>query len=159
MQHTLSVQIARFMGPTWAHLGPVVPWWAPCWPREPCYLGVLLLKRTVETKWSAYWLKIKRQQTQWNIAKPVRGWLSSNSIGVTWTVALINMRLFVHFQLNRIIMTKNNYWRDRWGLYWWYRMFDLAQRIFTSALTYKLMSINVAARHTNRKLHYLLCIM
>ena len=22
-----------------AHLGPVVPRWAPCWPHEPCYLG------------------------------------------------------------------------------------------------------------------------
>ena len=30
-------QIARFMGPTWAHLGPVSPRWAPCWPHEPCY--------------------------------------------------------------------------------------------------------------------------
>ena len=31
--------IARFMGPTWAHLGPTGPRWAPCWPHEPCYLG------------------------------------------------------------------------------------------------------------------------
>ena len=27
------------MEPTWAHLGPVGPRWAPCWPNEPCYLG------------------------------------------------------------------------------------------------------------------------
>ena len=32
-------QITRFMGPTWAHLGPVVPRWAPCSPHETCYLG------------------------------------------------------------------------------------------------------------------------
>ena len=35
--------IARFMGLTWgqhgAHLGPVGPRWAPCWPHEPCYQG------------------------------------------------------------------------------------------------------------------------
>ena len=27
-------QIAKFMGPTWAHLGPVGPRWAPCWPHD-----------------------------------------------------------------------------------------------------------------------------
>ena len=32
-------QIARFIGPTWGHLGPVGPRWAPCWPDEPCYEG------------------------------------------------------------------------------------------------------------------------
>ena len=32
-------QIAKFMGPTWVHLGPVGPRWAPCWPHEPCYQG------------------------------------------------------------------------------------------------------------------------
>ena len=26
-------------GPNGAHLGPVVPRWAPCWPHEPCYQG------------------------------------------------------------------------------------------------------------------------
>ena len=35
--------ITKFMGPTWgqhgAHLGPVGPWWAPCRPHEPWYLG------------------------------------------------------------------------------------------------------------------------
>ena len=31
--------IARFMGPTWAHLGPTGPRWATCWPHELCYLG------------------------------------------------------------------------------------------------------------------------
>ena len=31
--------IARFMGPTWAHLGPTGPRWAPCWPHDLCYLG------------------------------------------------------------------------------------------------------------------------
>ena len=32
---TTLTQIARFMGPTWGHLGPVGPRWAPCWPHEP----------------------------------------------------------------------------------------------------------------------------
>ena len=31
--------IARFMGPTWAHLGPVGPRWAPCRPHEPYLLS------------------------------------------------------------------------------------------------------------------------
>ena len=30
-------QISRFMGSTWAHLGPVGPRWTPCWLHEPCY--------------------------------------------------------------------------------------------------------------------------
>ena len=33
----ILTQIAKFMGPTWAHLGPVGPRWASCWPHEPCY--------------------------------------------------------------------------------------------------------------------------
>ena len=37
--NTLKPLIARFMGPTWAHLGPTGPRWAPCWPHELCYLG------------------------------------------------------------------------------------------------------------------------
>ena len=36
-------QIAKLMGPTWAHLGPVGPRWAPCWPHESCYQGCLKL--------------------------------------------------------------------------------------------------------------------
>ena len=32
--------IARFMGPTWAQLGPTGPRWAPSWPHELCYLGI-----------------------------------------------------------------------------------------------------------------------
>ena len=36
--HTMHAQIiARFMGQHGAHLGPVGPGWAPCWPHEPCY--------------------------------------------------------------------------------------------------------------------------
>ena len=44
----ISVQAARgtslprqqgSWGQHGAHLGPVVPRWAPCWPHEPCYLG------------------------------------------------------------------------------------------------------------------------
>ena len=35
-----KTQIARFMGPTWAHLDPVSPRWAPFWPNEPCYQGI-----------------------------------------------------------------------------------------------------------------------
>ena len=33
----ITTQIAKFMEPTWAHLGPVGPRWAPYWPHEPCY--------------------------------------------------------------------------------------------------------------------------
>ena len=32
-----STQIAKFKWPTWAHLCPVGPRWAPHWPHEPCY--------------------------------------------------------------------------------------------------------------------------
>ena len=39
--HHFSISlIAMFMGPTWAHLGPTGPRWAPCWPHELCYLGL-----------------------------------------------------------------------------------------------------------------------
>ena len=31
--------LAGCMGPTWGHLGPSRPRWAPCWPHELCYLG------------------------------------------------------------------------------------------------------------------------
>ena len=34
-----TIQIIKFMGPAWGHLGPVGPRWAPCWPHEPCYQG------------------------------------------------------------------------------------------------------------------------
>ena len=33
--------IPRFMGPTWGQLEPTGPKWAPCWPHELCYLGLL----------------------------------------------------------------------------------------------------------------------
>ena len=39
----VRTQIARFMGPTCGHLGPVGPRWAPCWPHEPCYQGTISL--------------------------------------------------------------------------------------------------------------------
>ena len=35
----ISTLISRFVGPTWAHLGPTGPRWAPCWPHELCYVG------------------------------------------------------------------------------------------------------------------------
>ena len=35
-------QIARFMGSSWGHLGPVGPIWVPCWSHEPCYQGLAL---------------------------------------------------------------------------------------------------------------------
>ena len=34
-------EITKFMGPTWAHLDPVGPRWALCWPHEPSYQGTL----------------------------------------------------------------------------------------------------------------------
>ena len=35
--------IARFMGPTRAHMGPKGPRWAPCLPHEPCSLGMFVI--------------------------------------------------------------------------------------------------------------------
>ena len=46
--------IARFMGPTWGHLGPTGPRWAPCWPHELCYLGDYSGLWLNETKWYTY---------------------------------------------------------------------------------------------------------
>ena len=37
--HLKISPIAKFMGNHGAHLGPVGPVWAPCWPHEPCYQG------------------------------------------------------------------------------------------------------------------------
>ena len=42
--------IARFMGPTWDHLGPTGPRWAPCWPHELCYLGVYAVKLAIRSE-------------------------------------------------------------------------------------------------------------
>ena len=36
--------IASSCGQHGAHLGPVGPRWAPCWPHEPCYLGIFISK-------------------------------------------------------------------------------------------------------------------
>ena len=40
---TQAVQMTWFLGPTWGQPGscPVSPMWAPCWPHQPCYQGVL----------------------------------------------------------------------------------------------------------------------
>ena len=46
-----STQIAKFMGPTWAHLGPVGPRWAPCWPHDPCYRGSHCCRSGGGTSW------------------------------------------------------------------------------------------------------------
>ena len=35
----IGTLIARFMGPTWTHLGPTGPRWALHWPHELCYQG------------------------------------------------------------------------------------------------------------------------
>ena len=40
-------QIARFMGPTRAHLCPVTPRWAPSRPHEPCYWGCFCVTSVV----------------------------------------------------------------------------------------------------------------
>ena len=61
-------QIPKFMGHHGAHLGPVGPGWAPCWPHEPCYQGyscnksgMLCLKTLwalvvqVWNQWSWFW--------------------------------------------------------------------------------------------------------
>ena len=50
----MGSQIARFMGPTWAHLGPVGPRWAPCWPHGPCYQGLYGMASIVRS-----WVRLK----------------------------------------------------------------------------------------------------
>ena len=58
--HVTSSQIAKFMGPTnGAHLVPVGPRWAPCWPHEPCYLGQYADIMTWKC-WLYYWLFVRR---------------------------------------------------------------------------------------------------
>ena len=42
----VTTQIATFMGQHGAHLGPVGPIWAPCWPHEPCYQGTMVSGRS-----------------------------------------------------------------------------------------------------------------
>ena len=46
---SISTQIAKFMGPTWGHLGHVGPRWAPCWSHEPCYQGSLFWLHKLST--------------------------------------------------------------------------------------------------------------
>ena len=41
-------QIANSWGQHGAHLGPVGPRWAPCWPHEPCYQGLAFLLSFIE---------------------------------------------------------------------------------------------------------------
>ena len=36
-----------------AHLGPVDPRWAPCWPHEPCYQGSCLIRKR---RWQRHFL-------------------------------------------------------------------------------------------------------
>ena len=40
----IGVFIQSSGGPHGAHLGPTGTWWAPCWPHEPCYLGMHVFK-------------------------------------------------------------------------------------------------------------------
>ena len=42
---TESTLIARFMVKYGAHLGLTGPRWAPCWPHESCYLGIVEIHR------------------------------------------------------------------------------------------------------------------
>ena len=44
-------QIARFMGPTWAYLGPTGPRWAPSWPQGLCYLGCIKKLKPIHNDW------------------------------------------------------------------------------------------------------------
>ena len=62
-------RIARFMGPTWAHLGPTGPRWAPCWPHEPCYLGYVtnaLLREIISPKDVSFWGMIIWKRLWWD---------------------------------------------------------------------------------------------
>ena len=49
-------QIAKFMRPTWAHLGPAGSIWAPCWPHEPCYQGRSLIP--TDKEWRHLWSEV-----------------------------------------------------------------------------------------------------
>ena len=40
-------QIAKFMGQHGAHLGPVGPIWAPCWPKKTCFQGGVIITPAV----------------------------------------------------------------------------------------------------------------
>ena len=55
MSKWLLTLIARFMGPTWVHLGSTGPRWAPCWLHEPCYLWILQFTFFV-LLWLSYYL-------------------------------------------------------------------------------------------------------
>ena len=76
--------IARFMGPTWAHLGPTGPRWASCWPYELCYLGtahsvlwILFLFQLILARFT----KEKRYQGTFSFS--TQFWVSgSTSIGI-----------------------------------------------------------------------------
>ena len=47
---------ARFMGPAWdRHLGPIGPRWVPCWPNEPCYLGIFMTLGPMSVPSSRRW--------------------------------------------------------------------------------------------------------
>ena len=35
-----------------AHLGPVGPSWAPCWPYEPCYQSICVYRSIIQSRWS-----------------------------------------------------------------------------------------------------------
>ena len=44
-------QIARFTGQHGAHLGPIGPRWASCWPHEPCYQGIHISVTVDQYRW------------------------------------------------------------------------------------------------------------
>ena len=45
----LTPQIAKFMDPTWGHLGPIGPRWDPCWPQELAIRDSYVLDHCEET--------------------------------------------------------------------------------------------------------------
>ena len=53
-----SPLIARFLGPTWAHLGPTGPRWAPRWPHELCYLGHITVLDDLCDAERTYWRQL-----------------------------------------------------------------------------------------------------
>ena len=67
-----------------AHLGPTGPRWAPCWPHELCYLGMLLNYGvfTMAVTWTLWCLK--SLASQWTICSgwPQRNYQSSTSLAL-----------------------------------------------------------------------------
>ena len=76
-----------------AHLGTTGPRWTPCWPREPCYLGIQLRTccRIPHTMWSFRLTRIMRNKC--------RSLLSDMAVLLH---LLCRLRKYIHEQIDTI---------------------------------------------------------